>query len=239
MLCGYKGLDDGGALPSRTTPNLTCPSSSQETKKDSQVNTSCFPNWQSGRRRSHRPSPPLSPRGTPSPLSPLLHPPPPPSQFPPLSGWLVFSVYSPTKETKEAGLLSLSPSSLTPHREEGCRPAGPPFLKMQRASAAKSADKQNSQMCRSGAGKKNTLSSILWHHCRCENAEECAGAEEQQTAVYFVHAVRYNCSFSHVSTCQSAELCLIPAGDHIQPPSLTLLLFLLLLHLPPGWTSLV
>lgn len=142
MLCGYKGLDAGYALPSRATPNLTCPPSSQETKRILRWTPAVFQTDRvGGDALTAHPLPSLLE------VRPhLSHPDFFPLTIPPsLSGWLVFSAYSPTKETKEAGLLSLSPPhSPTPRREEGCRPAGPPFLKMQTASAAKSADVQNS-----------------------------------------------------------------------------------------------
>lgn len=144
LLCTYESPDARVLFllqPHSTSPVLH---RGHDKKKQSQVNTSCFTNWQSGRRRSNHPSPPLSPGGTSPPLSPLLFPLTIPPSFPPtpsLVGWS----FQPTLQQKKQRRQGYSPPfSPTQRREEGCRPAGPPSLKMQRASTAKSADEQNS-----------------------------------------------------------------------------------------------
>ncbi len=61
----------------------------------------------------------------------------------PLCGWLVFSASSSTKETKEAGPLSLFPP-LAERRSRGKRTCRPPLPKPLRPSRAKSVCKRNS-----------------------------------------------------------------------------------------------
>lgn len=113
-----------------------------------------FSNWQTGEETlSHPPLPllpsPLSSRYAFTSLTPTF------SSQSLFSGWLVFSSYSSTKETKEAGLLSLfSPLQ----REGGTRPADHPF-----------------QSCKEQAQQKVSACKIV---TRAKNT--CAGAESNK-----------------------------------------------------------
>ena len=75
---------------------------------------------------------PRSPQGTPSRLEPPLFP-----HTIPLSGWLVFTASSSTKETKEAGPLSLSFPSAESSKRGGFKTYRPSLSKLQRPSTAK------------------------------------------------------------------------------------------------------
>lgn len=143
MLCGYKGLDAGCALPSRATPNPTSPVLlPRRRQKGFSGEHQLFSKLTEWEETLSPPIPsPLSSRYALTSLTPTFFP----SQFPPLSlvGWS----FQPTlqqKRQRRQGYFPFPPHSPTPWRKEGCRPEGPPFLKMHRASAAKSADVQNS-----------------------------------------------------------------------------------------------
>lgn len=128
-------------------------------------------NWQTGEETlSHPPLPllpsPLSSRYAFTSLTPTF------SSQSLFSGWLVFSSSSSTKETKEAGLLSLfSPLQ----REGGTRPADHPF------QSCKEQAQQKVSACKIVTRAKNTSKPtiILWHLCgECKGMCRC---RKQQT----------------------------------------------------------
>lgn len=93
-------------------------------RKRSLQSTPAVSHWQTGEETLSYPplpSPPFSLRYVLTSLTPTF------SSQSPLSGWLVFSASSTTKETKEAGPLSLSPPTRERRRSGGKRLTGHPF----------------------------------------------------------------------------------------------------------------
>lgn len=193
----WRSLDIRGYLPdgghsSSATPTLTCPSS-EEAEEETAANTSCFPTDRQGRRNSHILLS-LYP-ASPSLLEVCLHLSNPHFFLAILlSGWMGFPAPSLTKETKQAGLLSIFP----PCREKGVQDLQTTLFK---AAKSKHSEKKVCACKYSNVQKKKKKTSILWHQCG-----ECTGAESNKP-VYFIFCQAVYTAAFRKQRCASMHAC--------------------------------